>query len=314
MKKLLLLLAISIMATAVSAQQAKKPTIMLLPSDHWCSVRYFTKVLDNQGVKQTINDYDSAFRTDAELPQVVSKVGELMTSLGYDLKDFMMENKALNDRMLEEQVTMSKSGASVIETPLDMLRRTVKYDIELCVDWDIISEGNKKAVRFTIEAFDSYTNKRIATSTGVGKPSSKGIAYQIEGIISDKINTFDSQLKQFLSKQQVSGREVRLSVRMWDSAAIDLEAEFGGKELIEYIQLWLKANTVNSAFNLTNATESRAQFEQVMIPCFDDSGMAIDARAFVSKLRKYLRKEPFNIESKVVSRGLGEAILIIGEK
>jgi hypothetical protein len=121
---------------------------MLLPSNHWCSSRYFTKVLDNQGVKHIVNDYESAFRTDAELQQVVSKIGELMTSLGYDLKDFMMENKALNDQMLEEQVVMSKSGASVFETPLDMIRRTVKCDIELYVDWNIIKEGDKKAVQF----------------------------------------------------------------------------------------------------------------------------------------------------------------------
>lgn len=314
MKRLTLLLVSVILTACVYAQEGKKPTIMLLPSAHWCSARYFTKTLDNQGVKQIINDYEAAFRDDVELPQVVSKVGELMTSLGYDLKDFMMENKALNDRMLEEQVTMSQVGAMVIESPLDMLRRTVKYDIELLVDWSIINEDGKKAIQFTIEAFDSYTNKRIATSTGVGKPSNKGVAYQMEDAVSDKIKTFDSQLKRFLATQQVRGREVRLSVRVWDSSPIDLEEEFGDKELIEHIQLWLKENTVNSVFNLTDATESRAQFEQVMIPCFDDMGMAIDARSFAAKLRKYLRKEPFNIQSKIITRGLGEAIIVIGEK
>ena len=314
MKKLFLFCIAVAMSSTLFAQVAKKPTIMLLPSNHWCSTRYFTKTLDNQGVKQTINDYEAAFRDDAELPQVVSKVGELMTTLGYDLKDFSMENKALQDRLLEERAMMSKSGATVVETPLDMLRRSVKYDIELCVDWDIINEGGKKAVRFTLEAFDSYTNKRIATSTGVGKPSNKGIAYQIEDAVSDKIKGFNEQLTTFLSTQKVKGREIRLSIRMWDSSPIDLEEEFGEKELIQHIQLWLKDNTVNSAFSLTNATESRAQFEQVMIPCFDDMGMAIDARAFAAKLRKHLRKEPFNLQSKIVMRGLGEATLIIGEK
>ena len=209
---------------------------------------------------------------------------------------------------------MSKSGATITETPLDMLRRSVKYDIELCVDWDIINEGGKKAVRFTLEAFDSYTNKRIATSTGIGKPSDKGVVYQIEDAVSDKMKGFNEQLTSFLHTQQVKGREIRLSLRVWDSSPIDLEEEFGDKELIEYIQLWLKENTVNSSFSLANVTESRAQFEQVMIPCFDDMGMAIDARAFAAKLRKYLRKEPFNIQSKIVTRGLGEAILVIGEK
>lgn len=314
MKRLLFICA-SLLVTIYSfAQMAKKPTIMLLPSDHWCSARYFTKTFDNLGVKQTINDYDAAFREDAELPQVVSKVGELMTKYGYDLKDYAMESKALNDRMLEEQVTMSKSGAMIVETPLDALRRTVKYDIELCVDWEVIQDGSDKAVRFTIEAFDSYTNKRIATSSGVGKASNKAIAYQIEDIVTKNLKTFDKQLQDFLAKQKKNGREIRLSVQVWDSAPVDLEEEYDDMELIEYIQLWLKENTVNSAFSLTNATESRASFEQVMIPCFDDNDMPMDARAFAAKLRKYLRREPFMLQSKIVTRGLGEAILIVGEK
>lgn len=296
------------------AQDVKKPSVMLLPSDHWCSVRYFTKTFDNQGVKQIINDYEAAFRDDNELSAVVSKVGELMTSLGYELKDYTMESKALNDRMLEEYVTVSKSGSSIAETPLDMLRRTVKYDIELCVDWDVINEKGKKAVRFTIEAFDAYTNKRIATSTGLGKPSNKGIAYQIEDAVAEKIKSFDKQLKAYMENQSRVGREIRLSVQVWDSASFDLEKEFDDKELVEHIQDWLNENTINSAFNLVDVTESRAQFEQVMIPCFDKNNKPIDARSFALQLRKHLSNEPFNIQSKIVTRGLGEVILILGEK
>lgn len=314
MKRSLLTFTGLLLTIVLCGQEAKKPTIMLLPSNHWCSARYFTKAFDNLGVKQTINDYDAAFREDAELPQVVSKVGELMTKYGYDLKDYAMESKALNDRMLEEQVTMSKSGAMIMETPLDMLRRTVKYDIELCVDWEVIKDGSDKAVSFIIEAFDSYTNKRIATSTGIGKASNKAIAYQIEEVITKNLKDFDKQLKDFLAKQKESGREIRLSVQVWDSAPVDLEEEYDDMELIEYIQLWLKENTINSVFSLTNATESRASFEQVMIPCIDDNDMPMDARAFAAKLRKYLRKEPFMLQSKIVTRGLGEAILVIGEK
>ena len=40
----------------------------------------------------------------------------------------------------------------------------------------------------------------------------------------------------------------------------------------------------------------------------------MDARAFVTQLRKFLQKEPYNITSKVIIRGLGEAVLVLGEK
>lgn len=314
MKRLFLLCITVLLSSTLFAQVSKKPTIMLLPSDHWCSARYFTKTFDNQGVKQVINDYDAAFREDAELSQVVSKVGELMTRLGYDLKDYAMENRAVNDRLMEEQTLQSRSGGMVVETPVDMLRRSVKYDIELCVDWDVISESGKKAVRFTLEAFDTYTSKRIATATGLSKPSSKGVAYQIEDAVASKIKTFNDQLKTFLKKQEVNGREIRLSVLMWDTSYINLEDEFDDKELLEHIVAWMQQNTVNSSFSLSMASESRAVFEQVMVDRFDENGMPLDARAFASKLRKYLRKAPFSLDAKVDTRGLGEAILVIGEK
>ena len=40
----------------------------------------------------------------------------------------------------------------------------------------------------------------------------------------------------------------------------------------------------------------------------------MDARDFATELRKYLRKSPFEITAKVMVRGLGEAIIVLGEK
>jgi hypothetical protein len=40
----------------------------------------------------------------------------------------------------------------------------------------------------------------------------------------------------------------------------------------------------------------------------------MDAREFGRELQKYLKKQPFNIDAKLMTRGLGEAILVLGEK
>ena len=84
MKQLVVSLLFLLMTNlCVLAQTAKKPTIMVIPSDHWCTSRYFTKVMDNQGKKVTINDYEAAFREDAELYSVAAKIGEIMAANGY---------------------------------------------------------------------------------------------------------------------------------------------------------------------------------------------------------------------------------------
>ena len=82
---------------------------------------------------------------------------------------------------------------------------------------------------------------------------------------------------------------------------------------MDVIQKWLKKNTVNGAFNLSDASESFAQFEQVRIPLRDEEGDAIDARSFAIILRKFITKE-FDVPCKVMTRGLGEGIIVVGEK
>lgn len=299
MKRVIVFLTSLFALVQLSAQEAKKPTIMLLPSDHWCSARYFTRSFDLQGKTMVINDLDAAFRDDSELAGVVAKIGMVMLDCGYELKDYSQEMRAINDRQLEEEVTMSNGGGMIVETPLDMLRRNAKHDIEMCVDWNVSKAAKGKVVEFTIEAFDTYTSKRIASVSGVSKPSTDNIAAILQETVKKSIADFDAQLKKFFDKQKVDGRETTLSIRVWDTSPYDLEEEFDGDELIYHIEDWLSENTVKGAYNLSNATESMATFEQVMIPLFDSKGRALDARRFANELRKFLRDEPFMIDCKV---------------
>ena len=76
-------------------------------------------------------------------------------------------------------------------------------------------------------------------------------------------------------------------------------------------------NTVNGRFSISDATENFQRYEQVRIPMFYERNgrqRAMDTRTFVNNLKKFLSEAPFNLESKVYMRGLGEAWLIIGEK
>ncbi|MCI5758228.1 MAG: DUF6175 family protein, partial [Bacteroidales bacterium] len=52
------------------AQTAKKPTIMILPSDNWCVQRYFTQEFSNQGQTVRIPNYQQAFQEDIEIGAV----------------------------------------------------------------------------------------------------------------------------------------------------------------------------------------------------------------------------------------------------
>lgn len=333
MKKNYLLLCLSIGVMPLMAQQnqqlqtmqgeivgtstiskEKKATLMILPSDNWCAQRYFTTTYENQGAKVVCSDYPTAFREDTEIGGVISKVGELLTGLGYSIKDCEQEFKAIQNRVAEDNVTMSStSGASIAESPLDMLKRRTKADIVIQVGWQVNKETNGKSVTFILEAFDAYTSKRIATATGISDVSTDIVPRMLETAISQKVGGFDLQMTKYYEDLKTRGREIVLTIRCWDNWENNLETEYGTDELLDCIQNWLYQETVNGVFNLTDNTETMAQFEQVRIPFFDANGRAIDARAFATALRKYLQQQ-YQISSKVMMRGLGEANLILGEK
>lgn len=295
--------------------QEKKPTLMILPSDNWCDARYFMTTYDNMGMKVNTPNYQQAFIEDSELPLVISKIGGLLTSKGYSVKDAEMETKAVYARMAEDNLAMSKSsGSSIAESPLDMIKRRAKADIIIQIWWKVNMEAAGRSVSFILEAFDSYTSKRVATSSGTGKVSYESVPIMLEQAVKQHLNDFDKQMSSFYRDISRNGREIVMTVRIWDFWENDLETKFNGEELLDCIQSWLHDNTVGGIFNLSDATESFAQFEQIRIPLYDDKGKAMDARTFVNGLRKYLSNDPFYITSKVMLRGLGEANLILGEK
>jgi hypothetical protein len=102
---------------------------------------------------------------------------------------------------------------------------------------------------------------------------------------------------------------------------VDLEQDFdadGTYDMLSFhIENWMAENTVSGRFSTVDATGTMMRFEQVRIPTtFTHNGreMAMDTRRFAANLNRYLAGEPFNVESKIYQRGLGEAWLIIGEK
>jgi len=301
-------------STIQSATKQKKPTLMILPSDNWCTLRLFTTTYDNQGTKVKVPNYAQAFQEDPELGAVISKVGGVLTSMGYSLKDAEQELKAINQRQAEDNITRAKNtGAEIAESPLDQLKKRAKADVLIQIWWKVNKEGANKSVSFTLEAFDSYTSKRIGTSSGTGPASAEIIPVQLENAVQNNVSEFDAQMQSFYNDINQNGREIIINIKKWDDWEEDLESEFNGSTVVDIIEDWLHENTVNDSFNLSDATENFAQFEQVRIPLVNESGRSVDARNFVLGLQKHLRND-YNIPSKLMIRGLGEANLILGEQ
>lgn len=298
-----------------SQAQQKKPTLMILPSDNWCNQRYFMSSFNDQGTTKKIPNYKQAFQEDTELGQVIAKLGAFMLNEGYTLKDAEQEIKKLEQVSAEDNVTASSnSGSDLSETPLDKLKKRAKSDIIIQLWWEVNTATGGNVIRYTLDAFDAYTGKRIASSTGNSKASDKFIPDLLLKAVKENFSLFNSQIDTYFNDMKKNGREVIVKIKTWKNWDKNLEEEYDGKELNEYITAWMKKNTLQGNFNTTDNSETYILFEQTRIPLVNESGEAMDARDFTRGLQKYLKAAPFNITSKLMTRGLGEAILVLGEK
>lgn len=289
---------------------------MVVPSDVWCVQNNYSSVYDNQGIQEIIPDYYRALQTDADLLLAIGKINTMMADRGFPLKDLQAVTRSVNQQIAENNLIQSKtSGANLAENPIDRLRRVAKADIIMQLTYTLNKVGPKYSITYNLQGIDSYTNKQIAGSQGTGKQTfSAEMPVLIEEAVVGNMDNFCTQLVAYFEDLQENGREVAIDVRVFDNdSGIDLETEYDGKELSEIIDNWMSYNTVNHDFNKSDGSETFIQYEQVRIPLYKANGNQMDTESFVRELRSYLKKK-YQIESKVMTRGLGRCILAIGEK
>lgn len=314
LKKHLFIFSLCLSFSFSSYSQAKKPTIMVVPSDAWCIQNGYSITYDNQGSPLTLPDYKRALQEDTDLLLVISKINELMSERGFPLKNLESSIKSIERESAEDAMLTSKSGSEISETPIDKLKKTAKADIWMQLTWTINKTGPKKSVTFNLQGFDAYTDKQIAGASGTGAPSfSAEIPVLLEESVLANLDNFNAQLSSHFDDLFANGREVSLRIKKWESFEGDLESVYDGTELSFIIEDWVSDNTVQHRFSTTDVTENMMLLEQVRIPIYDENNRPMDTRRWARNLASMLRQK-YNINSKLMIQGLGQASLVIGEK
>lgn len=309
-----LILSLFALVAIDSFAQAKKPIIMVVPSDNWCITNGFFMEFDNQGSKMKISDYKRAVQENTELTLVMNKLGELMAARGFQLKSLEQTLKSIESEAAENAMTMSKTGAGVSESPVDKLKSVAKADIWMQINWKINSFGPKKSVTFDLAGFDAYTDKNVAGASGTGNDLiGAPLPVMLETAVLSHLDNFNGLLQKHFEDMFENGREVTLRIKKFDSFEGDLESEYEGEELGSIIEKWVSENTVKGRFSTTETSENKMYFEQVRIALMDATGKAQDTRGWAKGLQKFL-KEKYQITAKLTMKGLGQAAIVIGEK
>ncbi|MFD3393010.1 DUF6175 family protein [Aquirufa sp. OSTEICH-129V] len=305
----------NIIKSLSNAITGKKPSIMVVPKDQWCLEHNFTSNFDNQGKMVVVPDYKRALQTSSELGLVITKINELMTSRGFPLVNLETMLKKLENDAASEAMTTLKDGGELSESPTDKLKKTAKADIIIDLGWTVNNpQGPRRSITFTLAGNDSFSGKQIAGASGTGQQTfTSEISVLLEEAILSYLDRFNVQLLDHFTSVETKGREMSLKVRKSSNFDKDLESEFDGKELLEIIEDWVRENSVQGNFSLDDQSENMMNFSQVMVPVVDAKNRKLDAYAWGQGLRKML-KDKYALECKLVTKGLGEALITLGSK
>ena len=313
MKKVFIF-SIAIMLTTLSFGQAKKPTLMVVPADNWCIANKYVDKINEQGTVKDVPNYKRALQNSSECYNVITKINTLMSDRSFPLKDLSSVLKSMANNTVMDIVTTSSSGAELAESTLDLIKRNSNADIILELNWQVNTVGPKKSITYSLAAKDSYTDKQIAGAQGTGSPSfSADLPVLLEEAVVANMDNFCAQLQAHFDDMMENGREVTMEVKVVeDGSGINLASEYEGEELTDIIDDWVSDNSVNHRYNLSQGSNNFLKFEQIRIPLFQANGRPNDTRRWTRDLSKFLTTK-YQIPSKVDIRGLGKAVLLIGE-
>ncbi|AIH02104.1 hypothetical protein AWR41_08805 [Riemerella anatipestifer] len=244
------------------SQGAKKPKIMVVPSDALLNQKGLLSGGDDMGEEVFVQNYSKAF-LDIELKAMISKFGEMMKERGFETV------------MLEQELKRNQGKGL-----------SVNYDIKIDLTYKVTSQGPRKKVYAEFSGIDVYSSKQIAASSG---ESEYAIGESNENLLQeavlDKIDQFNNQLMATFNEMAQNGRESRLIIISED---LSLDEEMDGKSILDFVEDWLSARCVRGNFTTDDANESRIEVSQAMMPLFGENGKSLDARNFYRDLEKML--------------------------
>lgn len=326
MNRRIILSAILLCISCLVFGQAKKPTIMVVPSEGWCIRNGYVSEFDNMGEIKVVPDYAKAFREDSHIRTMVSAMADFMAKENFPIQSLEAELKRLQNETAEMSMMSGKyEGGEIAESPIEKLRRTAKADIILDLDYNITKTGPRQQVEFNLQAIDAYSSNIISGNTGLSSEISASrppTSVLEESVLSFKDN-FLTGLQIYFDDLFTNGREITVTLFRYDSCPIDFEEEFEIDdeyvELADLIEDWFTLNTVGGQFNKAEKSANRMRFNRVRIPIYSinkrtGKEVAIDAEGFIKSLVSMLKKDPYNLVVGSTPKGLGEVWITIGDK
>lgn len=279
-KNIALFISLIILSIGVAnAQKAKKPRVMVVPSDALLLEKGLLSSNDDLGEENFVQNYNKAL-LDMEIKSSITKFGEMMAERGFTATD------------LEQMLKKKQNNPNFI----------VPIDIKVDLSYKSRKVGPRVELYFELKGIDSYSGKQIAAASGSSQPAiGASVIELLQEAVIDKIDPFNSQLQNHFEDMLNNGAETTIILET--KKDID-DIKVGNVSLLDFIEDWMTKNCMNSVFSTDQADGNVIQISQARMPLFTSEGRAQDARLFYSVLSKELKSK--GIKNKINQVGMGE--------
>lgn len=320
MKKIFLTLLMALTAvSAVLAADAKKPKIMVFPSDDWCVRKGYT--LDGK-----VPDYEKALQ-DPDMDGAVAVMGDVMAELGYEMFSLKQELKQLHTSAAYGMAVTSKGDGMVQESDRDLLTRNVGCDFIVELSLDTKPFGARRAVEFKAQTIDAASNKILHGDIGSSSASSAPVPLLVQEAVGGFIDNFCHKIDLAFTNIEKNGREGSVEFHIATDCPLCFEDEVSidgeSGELADYIQYWIEEHAVDGNCNCKHKSRETVAYDQVRFPLFAQAAAggfgskkgkvkAQSMETFIKPMASDLSR--FGVSVTVVPIGQGGAYVVLGGK
>lgn len=265
--KLFAVVALLFSASALHAQKLMTPpTVLIVPDMIYCKAHGFTQQFDNMGVNEEIPDYERAVTEDPTLYDVLHKIGQLIKERNSDIVVLdLLEciNLAKTDAAMS-----TANGGDVSESIEEAIIRNSNADILVKVQYDLLKQGPRYRVSYTLNGVDSYTGNNFAPVQGIGPNStdSNPVVLLSEAVI-EHMDSFLDKMTSFYNNMATKGRMVAFDFKITGSSPWTMNSSLGDGTLQEIIDDILYDNSVDGGgLERVKGGSTFLQYQGVYIP------------------------------------------------
>ena len=299
------------MAGTTFAQKAMTPPhVMVVPDLIYCKSNGYVLQYNNNGVTETIPDYERALSEDPSLHAVLTQVKQLIAEKNSDivLIDLI---EAINNAKADAAMA-NANFADQSESIEEAIIRNSEADILVKVQFDMLKHGPNYQVSYTLNGTDAYTNRNFAPVEGMGKPStSANPVVLLREAVYDNMDSFLNLMLTYYNSMVTKGRMVAFDIKT--TGGVNMNTKVGQYTLREQIEDFLYDNSVDgNGLERVKGGNTFLQYQGVYIPLtttIRGRQRKQGAKDVAQKMVNFLEENGVTADFKI--RGLGKVNIYI---